>query len=221
MSAPLTLGAAAALAGLAALSRRGGSRSAEGRSTVHLERRSTRDIHRAMKAEDEDFVAVEVFEVGPDGGTHQIQGLRLFYLFDENVEYYATMGDEFDADTVDEWLGFIDEAIDYFNGRHFPMRVYRGLRYSGASRPRLEHPGESWTPEIRVAQSFADGHHVAASGGDVGHILTARLMSPSDVDWEATLALYIAFTAVSPGPGQAEHQIRPTDEDVLQDVEVY
>jgi hypothetical protein len=209
MSARLALGATAVLAGLAALRARQGSRSVK--SGVRFERVSDERIYQAMLEGDGRLVAVEVFAVGPGVLPKPIQRISLIELFDENVDAYVGMEDDFDPELASAWISGFDGAIKYFSGLSFPMRVYRGLRYTGDGEPRLVGPGLSWTPDRAVAESFADGSHFSSSGGDTGRVLTAVLPTPEDVDWAQTLALYVAFTEFVM-ESEVERQIRPLDD---------
>jgi hypothetical protein len=210
MSAHLALGAAAVLAGLAALRARQGSRSVK--SGVRFERVSDERIYQAMREGDGRLVAVEVFAVGPGVPPKLIQRISLIELFDETaVDAYVGMEDDFDPKLASAWISGFDGAIKYFSGLSFPMRVYRGLRYTGDEEPRLVGPGLSWTPDRAVAESFANGSHFSSANGDTGRVLTAVLPTPEDVDWAQTLALYVAFTEFVL-ESEVERQIRPLDD---------
>jgi hypothetical protein len=204
------IGALAALAGLAALRASSGSRSTQ--SGVRFERVSDEQIYQAMREGNEALVAVEVFTAEPGIAPKLIQRISLIELFDETaVEAYVGMGDDFDPELASAWVLGFDSAIKYFSELSFPMRVYRGLRYTGGGEPRLVSPGVSWTPDRAVAESFADGSHFSSSDGDTGRVLTAVLPTPEDVDWAQTLALYVAFTAFMM-ESEVERQIRPLDD---------
>ena len=209
MSARLALGAAAVLAGLAALRARQGSRSVK--SGVRFERVSDERIYQAMREGDGRLVAVEVFTVEPGAEPRLIRRIPLIELLDEAVEPYAVMGDGFDPEFASAWVFGFDSAIKYFSGLSFPMQVYRGLRYRSDGEPRLVSPGVSWTPDRAVAESFADGSHFSSSGGDTGRVLTAVLPTPEDVDWTQTLALYVVFTSFM-FESEVERQIRVLDD---------
>jgi len=210
MSAHLAVGAAAALAGLAALRARQGSRSVK--NGVRFKRVSDERIYQAMREGDEALVVVEVFVVDPDAPPRLIQSISLIQLFDEvAVDAYVGMRDNFDLQSASAWVSGFGDAIKYFSGLSFPMQVYRGLRYTGGGELLLVNPGLSWTPDRAVAESFANGSHFSSSSGDTGRVLTAVLPTPEDVDWAQTLALYVPFTAFAM-ESEVERQIRPLDD---------
>lgn len=214
MSANLAIGITAALASLAALNTRIGSRSQK--IGVRFQRARRELIYQAMRDEDDDFIGVEVFSIDNDGKSELIKKIPLWWLFDEALGAYTGVGNDFERESASEWISGLDEAIEYFSKQTFPMRIYRGLRYKGRERPRIENPGISWTPDVKIAESFADGYHAASSRGDTGHILTAIIPGPKNVDWASTLSLYVSYTAFT--PGEAERQIRPNDpsEDLIE-----
>jgi hypothetical protein len=203
------IGALAALAGLAALRASSGSRSTQ--SGVRFERVSDEQIYQAMREGNKALVAVEVFTVEPGVAPKLIRRIHLIDLFDESVEPYVGMGDDFDPELASAWVFGFDSAIKYFSELSFPVRVYRGLRYMRGKELRVVSPGLSWTPDRSIAESFADGSHFLSSFGDTGRVLTAVLPTPEDVDWAQTLALYVAFTAFMM-ESEVERQIRPLDD---------
>ena len=218
MSAYLALGAAAALAGLAALRARQGSRSdAIG---VRFQRRSNERIHHAMRNDDDDLIAVEVFKVEPGKKPESIKKIKLIDLFDDAVAGYTQTGVDFDQHSTNDWITGLDDGIKYFSRLSFPLQVYRGLRYSGGGEPNLGEPGASWTPDREIAERFADGTHFAASKGDTGSVLTAILPTPECVDWASTLGLYVAYSAFTPLDDEVERQIRPITSLHLRQVQV-
>lgn len=207
MSAHLALGAAAALAGIAALRRRRGSQGST--IGVRFQRRSNERIHHAMRNDDDDFIAVEVFKVEPGKKPESIKKIKLIDLFDDAVAGYTQTGVDFDQHSTDDWITGLDESIKYFSRLSFPLQVFRGLRYNGDNGPNLAVPGPSWTPDRKIAERFADGSHFAASTGDTGNVLTAILPTPECVDWAHTLGLYVAYSAFTPSDDEVERQIRP------------
>lgn len=207
MSAHLALGAAAALAGIAALRRRRGSQG--GTIGVRFQRRSSESIYHAMRNDDDDFIAVEVFKVEPGKKTESIKKIKLIHLFDDAVAGYTQTGVDFDQHSTDDWITGLDEGIKYFSRLSFPLQVFRGLRYNGDAEPNLADPGLSWTPDREIAERFAGGSHFAASKGDTGSVLTAILPTPECVDWAYTLGLYVAYSAFTPYDDEVERQIRP------------
>ena len=219
MSARLALGAAAALAGLAALRARQGSRSTQ--SGVRFQRASNERIYQAMREKDDGFIGVEVFKVEPGKESEVLQSIRLIdlWLMDEAAAVHTRTGDKFVEKLTKALIGGIDEGIEYFSRLSFPIQVYRGLRYSGGGEPRLVDPGVCWTPDLWVSKRFADGIHFASSRGDTGRILTAVLSNPEDVDWAHTLALYVPYSASS-FTDDIEWQIRPLTSLHVRDVRV-
>lgn len=116
-----------------------------------------------------------------------------------------------------EWgVGQADEAVEVLNDLHFPLTVYRGIHFpAGEVYDPAKVPGNKkgghWTWTHAVAEHFAKGTHESSDTGTDGSpvILSAVIPSPKNVDWAATVDLYLSFSSRRMGPQRTENEIVP------------
>ncbi len=240
MSAPLAIGAVAALAALgAARGRRRQRGSASASSMLINERMLDLSSRLAGDGLAADSVKIDVASVetilmaGRKANSRTIATVRMLrggrvvddlevgmdalqdYWEDEAEVYEGCPEDEAESLSSEETRRRLLEASRYFEGLRFPLEVYRGLRVHRGGRVRLDERREamSWTPDPKIATSFATGQHSAATrephrrkakGGNGekpgrssmrGVVLTGVIEEPYDIDWSHVLRMFLSYSS--------------------------
>ena len=200
MSSKLAIGAVAALAGLAALTRRGSRNGAPvevlltpmGHLKSYLEMRE--DNAPGWRES-----VVASIQVGDE--SHPITLDAVCSLVACDPRFYDEVHDR------------LQMAADFIEGLDFPLEVYRGVAVRGRDRLNLASPGLNWTPEEQIARRFALDQHWASDGtpGDPGvhsRVLMRSQVHADEVDWPMTFLHYVAYsTLFGDDDGEAEEQV--------------
>lgn len=184
MSTHLALGTVAALAGLAAASRRG-SRAAGGRAGYSLVRYGDLsviqgdpdDLEEVLWRENPLLVSLRAQD--SRGGQRELS-IHWRDLDDAPQEIILNLSDWSDEALRES----VDEArihfTEWLTSLRFPLTVWRGVRLNNLRDLDLslsEH--HHWTQHPAVAQGFAGGWHDFATGGNVGVVVSAQMAEPS------------------------------------------
>lgn len=119
------------------------------------------------------------------------------------------------AAAMEAVYGGVLEAVRFFSGVEFPVRVYRGVRspaYLGLSVDDIrEKSGEHWTPTKGIAENFARGVHHMSCWKDrrdsaIPYLLTGSILRPEDVRWENSAGLYLRWSASLGGDPKGDHE---------------
>jgi len=185
--APLALGFAGLLVGASALSRQGGRNASV---TLRVDALSRDVLEESYREGIEDLIVVQV--------QGRRQGLLMLDVQDILRDRIEDSGDE-DGE-IDRLHRELHEVANFFDGLIFPLTVYRGVLLSGPAQAKLDRKklGDHWTPDREVALRFARGQHDGSDrsrkSGDVPVLLVGQILSPRDVDWRKTFALYFAYS---------------------------
>lgn len=200
MSVRAALLAAGALAGAAALTRRGSRNGAPvevlltpvGHLKSYLEMRADR-VEGGANA------VVASIQVGDE--THPITLDAVCSLVACDPRFYDEVHDR------------LQMAADFIEGLDFPLEVYRGVAVRGRDRLNLASPGLNWTPEEQIARRFALDQHWASDGtpGDSSvhsRVLMRAQVHLDEVDWPMTFLHYVTYsTLFGDDEGEAEEQV--------------
>jgi hypothetical protein len=231
MSARYALGAVAALAGLAALGRRGGANHASFTGHLQVE---VHPIPNWMTVRDLMNVRDPIVMIrSPDGQEATINGWDL-------SSHHETFVKEWERDGRGNILkgealrARLQRFADWVQYHPWPMPLWRGLRLLAASPPpgpvdSAENLGTHWTTHPGIAWRFAAGVHSAASRrGNFhpsihGRIYRALLTNLDDVDWRQTMYLWARYTSREVGESwrpEVEEQVLVKNPAGLQDVHI-
>ena len=165
MSTRLTLGAAAALVGLAALSSRG-SRSGAGASIFGVRVHPLVGYSSIEELDESNPMVMSGMVRDPLGRQEPfcVRWLELEAFIDEASRWEGIHGIEWTMDAF--VLPGLRQAADWLSGLEYPLEVYRGIRVRSLDEVqlrddhRLRNP--HWTVNPKVAQAFALGIHSAS-----------------------------------------------------------
>jgi hypothetical protein len=211
MSARLAIGAVGALAGLAALGSRRGSRQRRvGWSIDHVADLSAYASWRQIVDEGVVLVAgyasyaggIREFEIAADDwGLEQFREFASTWIWDE-IHAGGT-----EASYLARLQGQLEDFRAWLEALRYPLTVYRGIRLGAHDDLQLgvdddaEVYHDHWSTSLPVARGFASGAHRDASSGRVGVVLSGVVELPDVGDIGHTLGDFLRFTAGFDAPG--------------------